>query len=228
LSSILKALLVVSLFLPIGCSGLNSSHNNGGSTPTTSFTPANIQGQYEVQVNSSAEANDVSLIEVNFTQTDTDIFAAKANVVIINGTMSGSNIQLQTVGGECDNGVLGNDSLQGTFASATQASVNLTEAGALGTGTATGSVTFASDGTKIVSGSYTMPAQCGFSAASGTIVGVKVSPFSGTYSGMLTSSSLGTNAFIVYRHPVRTNLKPEWHDERDAFHHDRQCRRRDV
>jgi hypothetical protein len=172
----------------------NNGNNGGGSAPQ--FTPVGIQGQYEVEAISAANPGSVSLIEVNFNQTDTSVSASKGNVVVIGGTQNTSTgvITLQTVGGECDNHALGQDTVQGTFSAAAQANITLTE---YNSGTATANVTFSSDGSKITSGSYSVPAQCTDPADSGTVIGVRVPQFSGSYAGMLTSSSLGTNAFIV-------------------------------
>jgi hypothetical protein len=204
--------------LMIGCgSGNGSGSNNNGGGGTPSFTPVNVQGQYEVQANSTVVQNGVTLIETNFTQTDTSVFAAKGSVVVIGGTLSNNLISLETVAGECDNGVLGNDSLQGTFSSATQATFTLTEAGSLGTGTAAGSPTFSSDGTKIVSGTYSVPAQCGFPADSGSLVGIQVPGFSGTYSGMLANSGGGTDIVIVTISQTGLNLSVSGTDDGTPF-----------
>lgn len=215
----LHALIFAGLL--VGC-GSGSSSNNGG-TPgnggngTPSFTAVSVQGQYEVQANSTVVQNGVTLIETNFSQTDTSVSAAKGSVVVIGGTLSGSFISLQGVGGECDNEVLGNDSLEGTFSSATQATFTLTEAGTLGTGTANGSPTFSQDGTKIVSGTYSVPAQCGFAADSGNLVGVQIPAFSGTYSGMLTNSNGGTDAYILTISQTGMNLSVSGTDNGVSF-----------
>ena len=193
-SSKLFAACPVVLALAITGCGASVNGNNGSNGGQ--FTPVGVEGQYEVEAISAANPSSVSLIEVNFNQTDTSVSASKGNVVVIGGTQNTSTgvITLQTVGGECDNHVLGLDTVQGTFSAATQANITLTEDNS---GTATANVTFSSDGSKITSGSYSVPAQCNYPADSGTVIGVKVPQFSGSYAGMLTSSSLGTNAFIV-------------------------------
>ena len=193
-SSKLFAACPVVLALAITGCGASVSGNNGSNAPQ--FTPVGVEGQYEVEAISAANPSSVSLIEVNFNQTDTSVSASKGNVVVIGGTQNTSTgvITLQTVGGECDNHALGQDTVEGSFSAATQANITLTENNS---GTATANVTFSSDGSKITSGSYSVPAQCTYPADSGTVIGVKVPQFSGSYAGMLTSSSLGTNAFIV-------------------------------
>lgn len=193
-SSFKVALLAFSLGL-VGCSGLGDASKSSGSTPQ--FKPVNIQGQYESEVVSSTDPSSMVLIETNFSQTGSSVSASKQNVVLIAGTLNNGAITLQNLGGECDNDVTGNDSVEGTFSSATQASITLTEDGSLGTLTSTASVMFSSDGTQITSGTYTAPAACGFTAESGTVTGVQIQPFSGSYAGMLENSTGGTDAVIV-------------------------------
>jgi len=205
--------LLLTLGFSVGCGG-------GGGSRTTSppqFTPASIQGQYEVIVTSSSSPTAVSLIEANFTQTGASVFASKQNVVVIEGTQGSTGIALNSLGGECDNGVVGDDSVQGAFSSQTQASISLTEAGSLGNVTATGNVTFSSDGSTITTGTYTIPAACGFLADSGTITGTQIKPFSGSYAGMLANSSGSTDAVIVSVSQSGLNLNVTGTDNGTAF-----------
>jgi hypothetical protein len=126
------------------------------------------------------------------------VSAGTPSVVLVQGAQSTVlGTRLVGVGGECDNQVIGLDSIQGAFSSNTQLSFTLTEAGTLGTGTVTGSVTFSSDGTQITSGTYTIPTACGFAADSGTVTGNVIHPFSGTYSGMLANASGSSDAVGV-------------------------------
>jgi hypothetical protein len=99
------------------------------------------------------------------------------------------------LGGACDHGALGDDSIQATVSGQTL-SFTLTEAGSLGTGTSTGTATVSSDGTQITSGTYTMPAACGFVGDSGTVTGAVIKPFSGTFAGMLANGAT-TDAVTV-------------------------------
>jgi len=204
-------LLLVSS-VSVGCGGGSSGTSNN-----QQFTPVNIQGQYEVVATSSSSPTSVSLIETNFTQTGTNVFASKQNVVVIEGTTSTSGITLNNLGGECDSGVVGNDSIQGTFSSQTQSSISLTEAGSLGNVTATGSVTFSSDGSMITTGTYTIPAACGFLADSGPITGTQIKPFSGSYAGMLANGSGSTDAVIVSVSQSGLNLNVAGTDNGTAF-----------
>jgi hypothetical protein len=111
---------------------------------------------------------------LNFSQTGTSVSASAQNVVTIEGTLGSGGITISAVGGECDNNVVGHDSLEGTFSSDTQSSITFTEAGSVGTVTATGTVNFSTDGTQITSGTYNIPAACGFVADSGTVTGTQI------------------------------------------------------
>lgn len=188
--------------LLVGCSNSGSGNSNnagGGGT----FTPVSIQGQYQAEVVSSSDPSNVSLVEVNFTQTGNSFSASTANVVLIDGTLSNNQITISGLGGECDGGTLGLDSLEGSFTSATQASFTLSESQ---NGTSSGQVTFSSDGSQITTGTYSVPAQCGQPADSGTITGNQIQPFSGSYAGMLENSSGGEDAFIVTVSQTGLNL----------------------
>ena len=205
--------LLLALAFSVGCGGGSSSGSSGNPT----IIPVNIQGQYEVVAASSSSPTAVSLIETNFTQTGTSVFASKQNVVVIEGTTGTSGITLNNLSGECDNGVVGNDSIQGTFSSQTQSSISLTEAGSLGNVTATGNVTFSPDGSSISSGTYTIPAACGFLADSGPITGTQIKPFSGSYAGMLANGSGSTDAVIVSVSQSGLNLTVTGTDNGAAF-----------
>jgi len=201
------SVLFVILF-SFGCGGGSSS--SGGGT----FTPANIQGQYETVAPSNQNSTAVAVIEINFTQTGMNVFAGKQSVVLIQGTQTSTGITLNSLGGECDNGVLGNDSIQATFSSATQLGLTLTEAGSLGTTNITGNANVASDGSQITSGTYNAPAACGFVADSGTFTGTKIQPFSGSYAGMLNN---GADAVIVTVSQSGLNLTVSGTDNGTAF-----------
>ena len=158
-------------------------------TPVTP-TAANVQGQWQVVAQSTNGGTGV-LIETNLAQSGTNVTAAKSSVVLIQG-VPGTYTGL---GGECDNGAVGDDSIQATVSGQTL-SFTLTETGSLGTGTSTGTATISSDGTQITSGTYTTAAACGFAADSGTVTGAIIKPFSGTFAGMLANGST-TDAVTV-------------------------------
>lgn len=164
--------LLAALFLAAGCGG----GSVGGPAPaqtTPAAVTATIQGQWQVIAQSTDGGTGV-LIETNLSQSGSNVSAAKSSVVLIQGapgTYAG-------LGGECDNGALGNDSIQATVSGQTL-SFTLTESGSLGTGTSTGTATISSNGTQITSGTYTTPAACGFQMDSGTFTGAVVQPFLG-------------------------------------------------
>ena len=207
-------LLLVVCF-SVGCGGGGGSSSGSSGNPT--ITPVNIQGQYEVVTASTSSPTAVSLIEANFTETGTNVFASNQNVVIIQGTKGSSGITLNSVGGECDNKATGDDSIQGTFSSQTQASISLTEAGSLGNVTATSGVTFSSDGSTITTGTYNIPAACGFVADNGSITGTQIKPFSGSYAGMLANGTGSTDAVIATLNQTGLNLTATGTDNGTSF-----------
>ena len=207
-------LLLVASPISVGCGGSGSSSSSGSNGGSGGFTPASIQGQYEAVAQSNSNPSSVAFIETDFTQTGTDVFAGKAATVVILGTRGANGVTLTGLGGECDNGLLGNDSVQGTFSTATQLSFTLTEAGSLGTGTTTGNVAFSSDGSAITSGTYNTPAACNFQADSGTITGTKIQPFSGQYAGNLNN---GADAVIVSVSQSGLNLTVSGTDNGASF-----------
>src|ERR1700682_4298149 len=83
-----------------------------------SITPVNIQGQYQVVGQSSLHPNSLVLVEANFTESGTNVSAGKPSVVLVQGAQSSIlGTTLVGVGGECDNQIIGLDSIQGTFSS---------------------------------------------------------------------------------------------------------------
>jgi hypothetical protein len=196
---------------------LTAAACGGFVTPPPKFTPAVVQGQYEIVAASNVTPGGVALIELNFTQTGVQVFAGSSSVLVIQGTQQPSSVFTpNSLGAECDNGIAGNDSVQGTFSSATQLSYTLTETGVLGTGTSSGNVTVSPDGQQITSGTYTVPAQCGFGADNGTLTGAAFKPFSGRYAGTLSTAS-GTHTEIVIVTQNALNLTVSGTDNGTAF-----------
>jgi hypothetical protein len=183
-------LFVAATPLIAGCGG-------GSVTTPVSSTPApvtptavNVQGQWQIIAQSTNGGTGV-LIETNLAQSGSTVTAAKSSVVLIQGVPG----TYTSLGGECDNGALGDDSIQATVSGQTL-SFTLTEAGSLGTGTSTGTATISSDGTQLTSGTYTTAAACGFQMDNGTLTGAVTKPFSGTFAGMLANGST-TDAVTV-------------------------------
>jgi hypothetical protein len=182
--------LLAAMLLLAGCGG-GSVSTPVSPTPTpVTPTAANVQGQWQVIAQSTNGGTGV-LIETNLAQSGTNVTAATSSVVLIQG-VPGTYTGL---GGACDHGALGDDSIQAAVSGQTL-SFTLTEAGSLGTGTSTGTATVSSDGTQITSGTYSMPAACGFVGDSGTVTGAVIKPFSGTFAGMLANGAT-TDAVTV-------------------------------
>jgi hypothetical protein len=179
-----RSLLVLLAMVALAGCGGGSVATLVNSTPApVTPTATNVQGQWQVIAQSTAGGTGV-LIETNLAQSGSNVTAAKSSVVLIQG-VPGTYVGL---GGECDHGALGNDSIEATVSGQTM-SFTLTEAGSLGTGTSTGTATISLDGRQITSGTYTTPAACGFQADSGTLTGAVIKPFSGTFAGMLANGS---------------------------------------
>jgi hypothetical protein len=170
------------LLLIAGCGG-GSTSTPIVTPPPPAATPVNIQGQWQVIAQSTNGGTGV-LIETNLSQNGSSVIAAKSSVVLIQG-VPGTYAGL---GGECDNGALGDDSIQATVSGQTL-SFTLTESGSLGTGTSTGTATVSSAGTQITGGTYSAPAACGFLPDGGTLTGTVIKPFSGTFAGMIANGS---------------------------------------
>ena len=172
---------------------LVSCGSNRSSTPPSSFTPVNAAGQWEIQGQDST--GNVTVVETNFANNSgNSIFASAANVIVVEGTAEGSSIALNNLGLSCDAGQSGFDSLDATFTSATEANFTVSDQGPSGSYQVTGTINFNTAATSVTSGTYSAPAACGFTADSGSISGVKIQPFNGTYSGMLNN---GADSIIV-------------------------------
>lgn len=179
-----------------GCGGGGSASSNNPSSPPPPV-PANVQGQWDSVAHSSVSPTGYVFVETNLTQTGTDVFAGQSSTFLVQGVQDPNNsnlIDLIGLGGECDNGALGDTSLQGTISNQTSFSFTLTDAGTLGTSTTTGTATISQSGSQLSGGNYSTPAACGLGADSGTITGTHIQPFSGSYAGMLYG---GTDAVIV-------------------------------
>ena len=132
--------LLAAILFTAGCGGGSASIPVAAPTPTPA-TPVSIQGQWQVVAHSDVNPASSVLVETNFTQTGADVVADKSSVILIQGAPGA----FTALGGECDNGSLGDDSVQATISNQTQLSFTLTEAGSLGTGTSTGTATISSD-----------------------------------------------------------------------------------
>jgi len=205
-----KAFLAISLLTTAGIAASCGTVDPG-------FSPPVLRGQYEMVAASTVSPGSLVLVEVNFTQTGASVVANKSNVVLIQADQPPSlPMVLSRFGGVCDNEIPGNDFLQGAFSSATQLSLGVTEAGALGNGILTGNATVSADGSQITNGTYASPAQCGYVADNGNLTGVKIKSFSGRYAGRISNPS-GTDLVIVTMNQTGFNLTVSGTDNGTAF-----------
>ena len=172
-----------------GCGG-GASTSPAPITPIPTSTNASMSGQWQIVAHSNVNPASSLLVEANFSQTGTTVAADTSSVVLIDGAPGA----FTGLAGECDNGALGDDSVQATI-SGQMVSFTLTEAGSLGTGTSTGTATIS--GSQLAGGTYQTPAACGFAADSGTLTGTTIAPFSGTFAGQLLNFNGGTDAVSV-------------------------------
>jgi hypothetical protein len=194
LSRIVKLLSVSVVAASLGGCGGGAATNSAPTPVTTTPTSSNatLTGQWQIVAHSNVNPASSILVEANFSQSGSTVTADTSSVVLIEGVPGA----LTGLAGECDNGVLGEDSAKATISGQTL-SFTLTEVGSLGNGTSTGSATISSDGTQITSGTYQTPAACGFTADSGSLTGTTIHPFSGTFAGQLANFAGSTDAVVV-------------------------------
>ena len=182
----------------VGCGG--GSYSSPQPTPQPAPQPSpgpsvlpSVQGPWEFQFHSDSSSNDYTVLEVNLTQTGTKVFAGAASTIVYEGAPLQTSIPLTSRGGKCDSGAAGQVTLDGALTSQPPATENftftLTEDGALGTAVATASAS--TDGSKILNGTYSIPAACGFPAEHGTFTAYKYSVVFGSdvYSGTLNGGA---------------------------------------
>src|SRR5580693_8654153 len=172
-----------------GCGG-GASTSPAPVAPIPTSTTASVSGQWQIVAHSNVNPASSILVEANFTQSGSTVTADKSSTVLIQGVPGA----FTGLGGECDNGVLGDDSVGSTISGQT-ISYTLTEAGSLGTATSMGSATIS--GTQLTGGTYQTPAACGFAADSGSFTGTTIAPFSGTFAGQLQNFTGSTDAVSV-------------------------------
>lgn len=155
-----------------------------------SFTPIPVAGQWMIIVIPLGLSNqEYSLVELNLSQSGTQIFASTQQVAVFldqaTGTYLGHPIALETA--LCGPGG-GGDSFEGGFTGASQASFTFYDPFA----TISGQFTFDQNnvdfpGTTVVSANFSVNGPCFSDKTSGGLYGVLIKPFSGTYAGMLNS-----------------------------------------
>jgi hypothetical protein len=154
-----------------------------------------MQGSWTIAFHSDVSANSYTVLEANLSQADTHVFAGATSALVYQGTTLLTTIPLTSLGSMCDSGGVGQVTFDGTLTNqqATSETVNftLTENGTLGTAVITASAS--TDGTKILDGTYTIPAACGFPEDHGTFQGHQESAkFSGvdTYNGTFQNNAI--------------------------------------
>lgn len=180
-----------------GCGGGSGGSSDGGGSSTAVPNAAAIVGPWQIQATSTTNQGAAVLIEANLSETGSGTLTA-SGFVVISATISGNQLNITGAGDECQQAgteIESSGSISVEEASG-ETQFTLTETGQNGSVTATGTITFSSDGKSIVSGSYSLPAGCGFPADAGTLAGSQVVVPSGTYSGMLSSSN-GTSTVIL-------------------------------
>ena len=186
---------ILILFVPlvvIGCGGGGYSSPTPQPAPGPEVQPV-VQGAWEMQFHSADSSNDYSVLEVNLSQTGTKVSAGAAGALIYHGTTPATSIPLTSRGSKCDSGVVGQVTLDGMLSNQQSANekiaFTLTETGVLGTALIT--ATASTDGAKIIDGTYSIPAACGFPADHGTFTGFRdsIAFASDQYSGTLNSGA---------------------------------------
>jgi len=164
-----------------------------GAPPAPNFTAPNVTGQWEFQAQDGS--GNVTIIETNLglnSVSTPNIYAASSGqVLVVNGTLSGNQVLLQDIGLPCDNGTgQGDGPLELTFTSPTESNFSLfgTTGDGPGAFQVSGSLTFNSN--TGATGQYSAPAVCGVAADVGTVTGVEIKPFTGTYSGVLNDGDV--------------------------------------
>jgi hypothetical protein len=150
-----------------------------------------VTGQWEITGQSESTPGKTTVLEVNLAKDSADtLFATPDSVLALQQTTSlNDEIVLNSVGFTCDNDVVGNNAFNATFTTNTAATFAITDNGALGSESPTGSFVFNSEGTQITAGSYNVPPACGAPEDSGSITGTKIAPFNGSYGGTFNSGA---------------------------------------
>jgi hypothetical protein len=204
-SRYLWPLILVVFLLSIGCGGGTYSTSRPPSPqpqppPGPSATPP-MQGPWEILFNSDAAPSEYTVLEANLSQSGTHISVDASNALILKGEGTAPWVlvlRISGLGGQCRGSGADQVVLDGTLSNAQAVTQSMTfavtENGALGSAVMTASVS--TDGSGTLTGTYTLPAACGFPEEHGTVVGFKdSSKFSGASS---YSGSVQANAITVH------------------------------
>jgi hypothetical protein len=179
------AVLVITAAVALAACSSGTSGGQSVAIPNA----ADMAGAWEFQAPSTANPGNVAVIETNLYVTNAGALDS-GTFVILDTQQQGSQLEIEGVGGECDPSTVFAPSSQSYITLAEHSGAiefTLEESGVNGTLNATGTVTFSGNS---ANGTYSIPAGCGYAADSGTVTGVKINPFSGTYSGTLNGDAV--------------------------------------
>lgn len=178
--SYLQPLILSLSLIGIGCGGgkYSSPVQPSPQPPPSPSSGSNLQGPWEIFFQSDLSPGEFVVLEANLSQTDKHLFSEANGAVIFQGQ---GPMAYQTVivvshlGGECHSSGADEVTTAGTLEnpkSATQAATfTLTENSNLGSAVITASASITAAGA--MTGTYTLPAACGFPEDHGTISGYK-------------------------------------------------------
>jgi hypothetical protein len=196
----------VGLSLSIAICGCGGGNYVAPPTPTPPVQPApsevhSLQGQWEIVFQSEVSPTNYFVLETNLTQAGTDVFAGSFGAAIYQsmGKTAGSfSILPSRLGGQCDNDGTGQVTFDATLTnvSANPATVSftITETGALGSTSTTGSTT--TDGIQLM-GHYSRTAGCGFPEDHGTFAGFQESKTFSSADHYLGNFNAGADAIQI-------------------------------
>jgi hypothetical protein len=160
-------------------------HGSGTMTCLVS-TPLSMPGSWIFFFTSAVSHNCLAL-ETNLSEVGNHVFADSASALIFQPKPCTSTleIELESLGGKCDSGSVGDVTVDATLSTGA-VSLNLSETGASGSVVTT--VSASNNGGSSINGTYSTPAACGFPEDHGSVLGYHDPfAFSGeTYSGTLT------------------------------------------
>jgi hypothetical protein len=138
------------------------------------------------------------VLELNLTQAGAHVFAGSPSSLVFQTSSNNpvTRLPLTKFGGHCDSGAVGAVTFDATLSNQgptlETVSFTLTETGALGSAVTAASAS--TNGSSILSGTYSIPAACGFPADQGTFSGYQDSVH---FAGDVFSGTLNNGADVV-------------------------------
>jgi hypothetical protein len=192
------AVVVFSLLL-VGCGGGGNNTGGGGSSnPNAVPDAAAIVGPWQIQATSTINPGLAVLIETNLSETSSETLTS-SGFVVISAQVNGNQLHITGTGDECQQAgtAIESSGSINVMQESGETQFTMTETGQNGSVTATGTITFSSDGKSVISGTFNLPAGCGFPADAGTLSGSRVVVPSGTYSGTLTTGNVASTMILT-------------------------------